>query len=309
MGEKNITEITCMKDKERFADLCNAKLYEGREVIKKEELELLDSSQALVLVGKDGTRKGIGRFQDVVMRWKREVYFIIIPLELQSNVHYAMAVRKMLYDGMGYVQQIGELFCERNEKEYLKEEYLSRFRKEDSLLPIIPIVFSLDLNGWDASTDIHGLINWERYGEEVGRLKKLVPNYHFNLVDICDNSYIDKLKTDLHHIFHMVEYKNNKKGLQEYTREHAPYLPRDTYIMAATVFGLPKKLTKELVEGGKVNVCKAIEDIREEGREEIHMYWSRLIQAMEENGEESMVVRLAKEPQFFREKLAQYHIE
>ncbi len=118
MGKKEISIIECLRNRARFADLCNAKLYEGKQIIRPEELELVDSRENLILPIKDGKNKGIERAHDLAMRWRRKVLLMIIPLEHQSKVHYAMPVRKMLTDGLVYIRQIQELYENRGDKEY-----------------------------------------------------------------------------------------------------------------------------------------------------------------------------------------------
>ncbi|MGN0288530.1 MAG: Rpn family recombination-promoting nuclease/putative transposase, partial [Lachnospiraceae bacterium] len=318
MGEKDISMTSCLKDKTRFADLCNAKLYGGRQMIRSEELELLDSKEALMIPMKEGKVKGIQRTHDIVMRWRKKILLMIITLEHQSSVHYAMPVRKMVYDGLAYVQQIREIFENREERELAREDFLSHFVKEDKLIPVIPIVFSCDLRGWNGSTDIHGMIDWSLY-EEAESLQKLVPNYYFNLIDINDNSYIEKLKTDLQTIFAIVQYRQDKKKMKEYIGEQGVGLSRDIYYAITSIFGIGGKLNRkpmdiwnrrdsdmsnallELIEEG-------MDKGRKEGHKEEHLCWSRLIQAMIENKEQDSIMRLTTDPRFFQEKLEQYHI-
>jgi len=311
MGKKEISIIECLRNRARFADLCNAKLYEGKQIIRPEELELVDSRENLILPTKDGKNKGIERAHDLAMRWRRKVLLMIIPLEHQSKVHYAMPVRKMLTDGLVYIRQIQELYENRGDKEYTEEEFLSRFRKEDKLIPVIPIVFSCGLEEWDASTDVHGMIDWSLF-EERTQLKRLVPNYHFNLVDINDDSYIDKLSTDLQILFSVVKYKKNKKKIKEYITNSTIRLPRDIYYAIVNVFGL-SRLPEEVLEKKESDdmsnaLLELIEDERMEGRNEERQNLFSLIQAMAENGERDEIVRLATDVEFFRKKQAQYQI-
>ncbi len=188
---------------------------------------------------------------------------------------------------------------------------MSRFRKEDKLIPVIPIVFSCGLEEWDASTDVHGMIDWSLF-EERTQLKKLVPNYHFNLVDINDDSYIDKLSTDLQILFSVVKYKKNKKKIKEYITNSTIRLPRDIYYAIVNVFGL-SRLPEEVLEKKESDdmsnaLLELIEDERMEGRNEERQNLFSLIQAMAENGERDEIVRLATDVEFFKKKQAQYQI-
>lgn len=67
--------------------------------------------------------------------------YVIFAIENQQKIHYAMPVRKMLYDALGYVKQCKEIASGHVVKEYENDdEFLSRFKKTDKLIPIFTIV-------------------------------------------------------------------------------------------------------------------------------------------------------------------------
>lgn len=69
---------------------------------------------------------------------------MLLACENQENVHYAMPVRNMLYDSLSYVEQIRQSWkhLESSEKQKVTgAEFLSQFRKEDRLVPVITLVF------------------------------------------------------------------------------------------------------------------------------------------------------------------------
>lgn len=60
------------------------------------------------------------------------------------------------------------------------EEFLSRFRREDFIYPILTLVFYYDEKKWDGATDLYGMFppGTEGKDKETGEvLRKYVPNY------------------------------------------------------------------------------------------------------------------------------------
>ena len=58
-------------------------------------------------------------------------------------MHYAMSVRNMLYDGLSYVGQIQRMW-NKNVEKMSTAEFLSKFRKDDRLIPVLTLVFYLE---------------------------------------------------------------------------------------------------------------------------------------------------------------------
>ena len=48
-------------------------------------------------------------FKSVVMKSTGDAYVVLIGVENQSNIHYAMAVKNMLYDAISYSVQMNIL--------------------------------------------------------------------------------------------------------------------------------------------------------------------------------------------------------
>lgn len=127
-------------------------VFGGKQIVKPEELEEIDSESSIIMLDKKKQEKDVQRYRDIVMRWRQGVELSILACENQDKVHYAMPVRIMLYDSLAYVDQIRHLWNNRDIKEELTgEEYLSRFRKEDKICPVISLVFYYGTTDWDGS--------------------------------------------------------------------------------------------------------------------------------------------------------------
>ncbi|MGN0351248.1 MAG: hypothetical protein ACI4ES_06305, partial [Roseburia sp.] len=83
----------------------------------------------------------------------------ILACESQDKVHYAMPVRMMVYDGLSYTDQIQKLWeKDKRENKIKSEEFLSKFRKEDKLIPILSLVFYYGQEPWDGSIHLHEML-------------------------------------------------------------------------------------------------------------------------------------------------------
>ena len=99
MGKTDVILKQWLKNKERFADLFNAVVFDGEQVIKPEELEELNSESGIVIasaIGERGTdeeneqRKKMyhrteQRYRDLVMRWKGKTELAVLALENQGK--------------------------------------------------------------------------------------------------------------------------------------------------------------------------------------------------------------------------------
>ena len=153
MGKPDIAVKHWLNDNERFADLFNGTVFGGRHVIRAEELESMDRETDIIVTDKNGKRKGVQRYRDIVKRWKKEVDLAVLTCEAQNNIHYAMPVRGMTQDGLSYTEQMRLLWKEKMRSEGSRqqagrltgEEYLSRFGKEDRIFPVITLIFYYDV--------------------------------------------------------------------------------------------------------------------------------------------------------------------
>ena len=149
MGAKDRKANEYFADNRRFADMCNAVLFGGRTVILSEALEATDTTELLSVLGMDGKEISFQKWRDllkrVIIKKNQNVYLVLIGAELQSDIHYAMPVKDMVYAGLNYGAQVREA-GKRHKKEKkwgTKPEFLSGFHRNDTLTPVITITVYL----------------------------------------------------------------------------------------------------------------------------------------------------------------------
>lgn len=96
------------RSNERFADFFNAVLFEGKQVIRPEELEDADTDESSILEhGKYAETIQASR-DNIKIRKRAKNYgaeFVMLGMEHQEHIHYAMPVRVMGYDYSIYKKQ------------------------------------------------------------------------------------------------------------------------------------------------------------------------------------------------------------
>ncbi len=122
MGAKDAMARAFLSDNERFADLFNYYLFEGRQVIRPEDLEERDTTEVLSLYGRNRKEIQKQKWRDllkyVIIKATETTVFVLPGITNQSDIHYAMPVRNFIYDGMNYgAQVVGE--SEREEDGYV----------------------------------------------------------------------------------------------------------------------------------------------------------------------------------------------
>ena len=263
-----------LEKKVRYADFFNGNLFQGQQIVLPEELEIIKGESDILVEDKGDNPKDVQRYRDIVMRWKKEIYLVVLACETQSEVHYAMPVRKMLYDSLSYVGQMKEIWetHERNSKKetLTRQEYLSRFRKEDRLVPVITVVFYYGNHAWDGSKDLYGMFANHAFLENE-LVRRYIPNYWINLIDADSVEDINCFQTDLKEIFGMLKCRKDKKALQAYMQENEEYFRHvdfGTYhaieelLQSKAIF--EKQVAKE-EEEDEMDMCKALEDLYQDG--------------------------------------------
>ena len=272
MGKSNIAVKQWLRNKKRFADLFNGTIFQGEQIVLPEELEEIDSESSIIVTDKNHKEKGVQKYRDIAMRWKDDIQLSILACENQNKVHYAMPVRMMLYDSLTYTDQIRQMWVNHESDIVVtEEEFLSKFRKEDKIYPVISLVFYYGLTPWDASVDLHEMFEKSNLGEKSQILKKYVPNYRLNLIDAGNIENIQKFQSDLQLIFGMLRYKEKKDELHRYMNANGAYFKnvnQETYQAIRELLHSEKELKGIISDGkrkGNVNMCKALEDLYNSG--------------------------------------------
>ncbi len=105
MGVKDAATTIYMQDMIVFADIFNFLIYGGRKVIIPENLHELDTRILEILYGGIKEAKySVERIRDVLkfatIMMDGEAAYLLLAVENQSKIHYAMPVRNMVSDAL-----------------------------------------------------------------------------------------------------------------------------------------------------------------------------------------------------------------
>lgn len=296
MGMMNYAVNRMLERKETFADFVNGVLFDGKDFLHSENLELLSANAGMLYRDEKNKLRVKERRGDIRVKASEELYSLIIAAEPQDKIHYAMPIRVMEYVTMEYRKQIQELEKHNKAKgaEMTRDEFLSGIRREDKLMPVIAIVFYCG-EDWDGSKSLYDLLAWGVDSDINQELKRYLPDFKLNLVQISDLENVKKFKTSLQYIFEMIKYKKDKRGLKEYIRTHRQELQQMDEVEATAAFALlgqnrvvEELLTLERIEEKeelKMNAFdELLEDERIEGRDQGIADMNELVRCLTQAG-------------------------
>lgn len=272
MAEQDFYMKKLLEDKERFADFVNVNVFRGEQVLEAADLILLPNESGIVIIDSEGTKRTIQRRRDVVMKAQFGPYFCIVASENQGKVHYAMAVREMMYDALDYTEQVHKIEEEHRKAGDKMEgaQFLSHFMKEDRVMPVITLTLYYGNESWDGPLSLYEMMGIDETGENMELIRNYLPDYRINLIDIRNEAEIEKYRTSLQYVFGMVKYNKNKSKLYEYTRNHREEINRMDRVSKAAalvLLGEQKRLLKILESKAEeeMDVCQAIDELIADG--------------------------------------------
>ncbi|MCD7956783.1 MAG: hypothetical protein LUG93_13765 [Lachnospiraceae bacterium] len=245
------------RDNNRFADLFNAVLFEGQEILKPDALEEADTDVSGVIQLKQ-YQESLVRARDVVKKTAYGADFVIWGIENQQHIHYASPLRTLLYDGMGYLKEYNEITRQRKEdsEPKTKDEFLSKMRKEDRLHPIFSITVYYGEKEWDGPLCLKDMIV-----DMPGPMARLFSDYKMNLVQVRDSGKYTFNNEDVKTVFDISRkfFEGNVDEVKE------TYKDKELQPEIVAVIG---KITESsfLMQKGKrgrrpINMCTALEKL------------------------------------------------
>ena len=105
---RNASDSTCKKlfrDDGCFADICNYAFFQGKQIIKPEELVSRENDVS-TLIGKEPLPMKMKRYQDIVRKASINGDYMIIGVEHQSSLDKNMIIRILNYDTQLYINQV-----------------------------------------------------------------------------------------------------------------------------------------------------------------------------------------------------------
>ena len=287
-----------MRENAVFADAFNYLIYNGKKVIDPAKLKEIDPTEIALPFGdeekagedkkgkvqetewssvKNGSvrKKTAGRagkktdavqkYRDIlksaVIKQDEKMSYVLLGIENQTDVHYAMPVRNAIYDALQYGRQVADIAAEhrRNKKDFTGKsngEYLSGFLKEDCIKPVITLVIHFGAEEWDGPLSLHEMMSVSDI-----EILSFVENYRIHLIDPAKltEEQLNKFSTSMREVIGYIKYSKNKDKLLEFLRTDAHRsIEMNAARVIKTITNTPIEVSEE---EGEIEMCKAIEDL------------------------------------------------
>ena len=234
-----------IKDNAIFADLINFYFFDGEKKVIDSDLKELDTTSVATLKEK----KQIQRYRDLVkeacIKEDSNNTYIIFGIENQSEIDNKMVFRCMIYDALSYLKQLDNIEKpNKNDKIKLK--------------PVITLVLYLSNGEWDGPKSIYEIIDMEKYQFIIDRIY----DYKLHLISPYEinNEDFSKLTSEMRFVLKYIKYSDDEMKLEKVKNDI------DFKKVSNEAVGLINEVTnsefEKNTEGGYVNMCKAIEDMK-----------------------------------------------
>lgn len=268
MGAIDISAGHYISQNEVFADICNYVLFDGKEVLKPESLREADGKEAGMPYGKAQKILPVQKYRDIlkecVVKDTEFASIIMVGIENQAEIHYAMPVKNMVYDALDYAAQVSYRAREHRKAgtQMNSAEFLSGMQKGERIKPVITLVVYLGAEKWDAPRKLSEMLDIQNKS-----ILHFICDYRVNLIVPQEIEDFEKFHSNIRYVLEFIKAskdKNAVKQLMEREKEVFSKMDLETAYLIGKCTNIPIETE---CEGGNVNMCQAWEDQRKEGEE------------------------------------------
>ena len=237
---RNASDTTCkqlLRDEECFADLCNYAFFQGRQVIKPEELVSRENDLS-TLTGNIEKPTEIKRYRDVVRKASIHGDYVIIGVEHQSTFDKNMIFRILNYDATTYINQV----------ESKKEVY-----------PVGSFVFYTGDEEWKLPETLK-----ETLKSIPSEMEPYINDWRLPVIDL---KTMDARKLTNRRLKDVVEISQSMFAGNYDDLRNNRKIETESFMMAAT-FTCTNIRREDLPEEDEINMCKAMDQLFQRTRDE-----------------------------------------
>lgn len=323
--KQDVNEKYYLNDRYRIADLLNGYFFQGNQYISPKDVEegnpqliYLPEEQALKVVK---NRKLVFEEHDLLHKIIRGANYFVFSVEEQNYLDPSMVLRSLDYTVGQYMKQRHEIQKMHDGKKDLKaDEYVSKFSLEDLLKPVAIVVIYFGDDEWCGARTLHELLDWTDIPDEW---KNMFADYRMHLIEVQKLGNLEWFHSDLRLLFGFLQCKNDKQTLRifvEKNRQELSELSEDIFMVMASLSKSNQlkalAIEREHQGKGKINMCKAIDDMLEDsrndglriGREEGEERISRLFYCLISDNRLDDMKRATQDKEFQKTLLEAYAI-
>ena len=253
------------RNNERFADFFNVVLFDGKQLIKPEELEDRDTEESSILEHRKYAEAIQSSRDNIKIRKRSTVYgveFVMLGIEHQGHIHYAMPMRIMGYDYGIYKKQYDDNSSKYKTAEGMEaDEYLSHMKKTDKFAPLITVVVYYGEKKWDGAVSLHGMLD---IPEEM---KGYVNDYKMLLIEAA-KSDLSLKNVDNVDLFNLLQIILDREITRDEAREKAIQYSEerktDREVVMTVAGATNSKIDYDAFGKGDGSMCTLFEEIAKE---------------------------------------------
>ena len=240
--EKDRAAKNFFSDPKIFSEFVNLSLFNGEERIKAEDLREIDPVNSTVFTKNKSLEVLVDNLYDSTVKESDENVYAIIGLESQAYSDKHMVIRAGIASLLIYDNQIA------NTKE------------GEKLKPVYIIVFNMLDRKWSNATDLRKLLS----DEAIKVFGYPLVNAGYYVLDPHElkGEKINKISKPLKLVLNIIKNQGDKKELLSYINSEEAFKNLD-YKTAKLLETIMKV---DIPNDGGYNMCKAIEDIKNDGR-------------------------------------------
>ncbi len=273
MGKVDTRTKRYMSDPKHFADAFNSSVFKGKQIVKADSLSLqeMDSTELGIVITEDA-KESVQKIRDILKKSiimnDGKIAFLMLGIENQSEVHYAMPVRNLIYDALNYGHQVNKIIALHRKTKDIKNraEYLSGFTKNDKIMPVITLTVYFGAKEWDAPRCLKDM-----FSEDVNvEILNEIDDYKLHLIVPAEIEDFSVFKTELGIAMKYIAASESPEKIEALSKDTA-----FEKVSVETVHLINECTGSGIVvpEGEEViNMCKGLEGYgkkeREEGRAE-----------------------------------------
>lgn len=239
MAEKDKVEKLLEDYPDVFADIINVLIYDGKQVVKPEELRTTNV-QSQYKASDDVLHE---EERDTLKEWtKGKDYKVFFGIENQTTKDRKMPLRVIAYDGASYRSQM----LKKNQKDFCK---------------VIILVLHFGNRRWEGDKELQEIIK-KQSGEE-----EWFQNYKLNVVDIAylTEKQIKMFRSDFGII---ADYFVKRRKGYKTIENHQPIKHVDEVLKFMKIFAEDNRFLKLNVkkdEKGEVTMCTILDAVEQKG--------------------------------------------
>ena len=240
--EKDRAAKNFFSDPKIFSEFVNLSLFNGEERIKAEDLREIDPVNSTVFTKNKSLEVLVDNLYDSTVKESDENVYAIIGLESQAYSDKHMVIRAGIASLLIYDNQIA------NTKE------------GEKLKPVYIIVFNMLDRKWSNATDLRKLLSKEAI--KVFGYPLVNAGYYVLDPHELKGEKINKISKPLKLVLNIIKNQGDKKELLSYINSEEAF--KDLDYRTAKLLETIMKV--DIPNDGGYNMCKAIEDIKNDGK-------------------------------------------